>query len=93
MRAELARRVAAGEMTPEDIDEDVLSASLSTAGQPDPDLLIRTSGEMRLSNFLTWQTVYTEIWSTQVFWPDFRRQHLYEAIADYQKRHRRFGGA
>ncbi len=75
-----------------EIDEETLSRSLYTAGQPDPDLLIRTSGEMRISNFLLWQIAYAEIWVTPVFWPDFRRRHLLESILDFQKRERRFGG-
>jgi undecaprenyl diphosphate synthase len=75
-----------------DIDEETLSSSLYTAGQPDPDLLIRTSGEMRVSNFLLWQIAYAEIWMTPVLWPDFRRRHLFEAILDFQRRERRFGG-
>ena len=65
---------------------------LYTAGQPDPDLLIRTSGEMRVSNFLLWQIAYAEIWVTETLWPDFRARHLLEAILDYQKRDRRYGG-
>ena len=79
-------------MDRDDIDEDMVSESLYTAGIPDPDLLIRCSGEMRLSNFLPWQTVYTEIWFTEIYWPDFTRQDLYEAVRSYQQRHRRFGG-
>ena len=89
----LADRVAAGALEPADIDEELISNSLYTRGMPDPDLLIRPSGEMRLSNFLPWQMVYTEIWFTPVYWPDFRRQHLYEAVRTYQQRDRRFGGA
>jgi len=90
---DLATQVQAGRLNPEDIDEDAVSGALYTAGMPDPDLLIRTSGEMRLSNFLPWQMVYTEIWfADHVHWPDFRRPHLYEAIRAYQKRQRRFGG-
>ncbi len=81
---------AAGERL--DIDEATLSRSLDTAGQPDPDLLIRTSGEMRVSNFLLWQIAYTEIWVTPTLWPDFRCRHLLEAIVDFQRRERRFGG-
>ncbi len=75
-----------------EIDEATLSSSLYTAGQPDPDLLIRTSGERRISNFLLWQIAYTEIWLSPVLWPDFRRRHLFEAIVDFQGRERRFGG-
>jgi undecaprenyl diphosphate synthase len=75
-----------------DIDEETLGRYLYTSGQPDPDLLIRTSGEMRVSNFLLWQIAYTEIWVTSTLWPDFRRRELYEAILDFQKRERRYGG-
>jgi undecaprenyl diphosphate synthase len=74
------------------IDEEAIASHLYTAGQPDPDLLIRTSGEMRISNFLLWQIAYSEIWVTDVLWPDFRRKHLLQAIADFQKRERRYGG-
>jgi undecaprenyl diphosphate synthase len=75
-----------------DIDETALASHLYTAGQPDPDLLIRTSGEMRVSNFLLWQIAYSEIWVTDVLWPDFRRKHLLQAIAAFQMRDRRYGG-
>ncbi|HET9794897.1 MAG TPA: isoprenyl transferase [Thermoanaerobaculia bacterium] len=88
----LATDVAAGRLTPEQIDEETLGSRLGTAGIPDPDLLIRTSGEMRVSNFLLWQIAYSEIWVTQTFWPDFRKKDLYEAILDFQKRERRYGG-
>jgi undecaprenyl diphosphate synthase len=74
------------------VDETVLSQHLDTAGLPDPDLFIRTSGEMRLSNFLLWQMAYTELHVTPVLWPDFKIKHLHEAIADFQKRNRRYGG-
>jgi undecaprenyl diphosphate synthase len=77
-----------------DIDElngDVFSSYLCTDGIPDPELLIRTSGEMRISNFLLWQLAYTELYVTEVLWPDFRKEHLLEAIGEYQKRERRFG--
>jgi undecaprenyl diphosphate synthase len=74
------------------IDEELLAAHLYTAGLPDPDLLIRTSGEMRLSNFLLWQIAYSELYVTETLWPDFRRSDLLEAILDYQRRDRRFGG-
>lgn len=77
---------------PDEITEDMLGKHLYTSGQPDPDLLIRTSGELRISNYLLWQIAYSEIWVTDVLWPDFRRQHLYQAIIDYQKRERRYGG-
>jgi undecaprenyl diphosphate synthase len=74
------------------VDEAMISSYLYTAGQPDPDLLIRTSGELRVSNFLLWQIAYAEIWVTDVLWPDFRRKHLLQAVLDYQKRERRYGG-
>ena len=76
---------------PEELDEAGLARHLYTAGLPDPDLLIRTSGEVRLSNFMLWQLAYTELWITETLWPDFRRRHLYAAVADYQRRERRFG--
>jgi undecaprenyl diphosphate synthase len=84
--------VVANGKDPASISEETLGSYLYTAGQPDPDLLIRTSGEMRVSNFLLWQIAYAEIWVTDVLWPDFRRKHLLQAIADYQKRERRYGG-
>jgi len=97
-RAELARaarllaeEVLKGNKRLEDLDEGALASKLYTAPWPDPDLLIRTSGEQRLSNFLLWQLAYTEIYITPVLWPDFDRQCLYEAILDYQRRERRFG--
>jgi undecaprenyl diphosphate synthase len=74
-----------------EVDEDRIARALYTAGLPDPDLLIRTSGEMRLSNFMLWQLAYTELWVTPTLWPDFRRRHLFEAVEDYQRRDRRFG--
>ena len=89
---EAARRVIAAGVSPEDLDEQRFAQFLYTAGQPDPDLLIRTSGEMRVSNFLLWQIAYAEIWVTDTLWPDFRKQHLLEAILAYQKRDRRYGG-
>jgi undecaprenyl diphosphate synthase len=76
----------------EEVDEQRISDFLYTAGQPDPDLLIRTSGEMRVSNFLLWQIAYAEIWVTDTLWPDFRKRDLFEAILAYQKRDRRYGG-
>ncbi len=76
----------------DEIDENLLARYLDTAGIPEPDLLIRTSGEMRLSNFLLWQCAYTELWVTPVLWPDFRRKDLFQAVLDYQKRQRKFGG-
>ncbi len=78
-------------MDPQRIDEEFVESYLYTAGLPDPDLLIRTSGEMRLSNFMLWQMAYSELWITDTLWPDFRREHLYRAIADFQGRERRFG--
>jgi undecaprenyl diphosphate synthase len=74
-----------------DIDEETLNRYVYTSGQPDPDLLIRTSGELRVSNFLLWQIAYTEIWVTQTLWPDFRRRDLIEAVLAYQSRERRYG--
>jgi undecaprenyl diphosphate synthase len=78
-------------LEPADVDEELFASYLYTAGLPDPDLLIRTSGEMRISNFLLWQLAYTELWITDTLWPDFRRRHLLEAIAGFQRRERRFG--
>jgi undecaprenyl diphosphate synthase len=83
--------IAAG-VRPEDLDEERFASFLYTHGQPDPDLLIRTSGEMRVSNFLLWQIAYAEIYVTETLWPDFRRRHLLEAVLAYQKRERRYGG-
>ncbi|MDJ0536943.1 MAG: isoprenyl transferase [Xenococcaceae cyanobacterium MO_207.B15] len=87
----IAEKIAQGELSPEAINEDLISQYLYTASSPDPDLLIRTSGEMRLSNFLLWQMAYTEIYVTDTFWPDFDAQQLEKAIIDYQKRDRRWG--
>jgi len=78
-------------IAPRRVDEKLIESYLYTAGLPDPDLLIRTSGEMRISNFMLWQLAYTELWVTPTLWPDFRRRHLYQAVADYQGRERRFG--
>ncbi|MBC7831716.1 MAG: isoprenyl transferase [Hyphomicrobium sp.] len=88
----LAEKVAAGTMQPQDINVDALSGALDTAGIPDPDLLIRTSGEMRISNFLLWQCAYTEFVFLDAYWPDFGRELLEEAIARFRERERRFGG-
>ena len=91
-RAEIvdaARRAIEAGVRPEDLDEPRFASFLYTAGQPDPDLLIRTSGEMRVSNFLLWQIAYSEIYVTDTLWPDFRRRHLLEAVLAYQKRSRR----
>jgi undecaprenyl diphosphate synthase len=88
----IAQDAVDGKLAPDAIDEAKLSSYLYTAGQPDPDLLIRTSGELRISNFLLWQIAYAEIWVTDVLWPDFRRRHLLQAITDFQRRERRYGG-
>ncbi len=87
----LAKDVQAGHLDPEQIDEALFGQYLFTKDMPDPDLLIRTSGEYRISNFLLWQLAYTEIYITEQYWPEFRRNELYEAIRDYQRRERRFG--
>ena len=89
---EAVKRVMARGLAADALDEQKFSEYLYTAGQPDPDLLIRTSGEMRVSNFLLWQIAYAEIWVTDTLWPDFRRRHLFDAILAYQKRDRRYGG-
>jgi undecaprenyl diphosphate synthase len=94
-RAEIvdaARRAMQAGVAPEELDEERFASFLYTAGQPDPDLLIRTSGEMRVSNYLLWQIAYAEIYVTETLWPDFRRGHLLEAVLAYQKRERRYGG-
>jgi undecaprenyl diphosphate synthase len=88
---DLAAEVAAGRLSAADIDEAVFAARLYTTTLPDPDLLIRTSGEQRISNFMLWQLAYTELLITPTLWPDFTRQHLFEAVLEYQKRERRFG--
>jgi len=87
----MAERCVSGEIRPEDIDEELVAAHLDTAGQPDPDLLIRTGGERRLSNFLLWQVSYAELYFTETKWPDFRKEQLLEAVAEYGRRQRRFG--
>lgn len=87
----LAERVRNGELNPADIDAGRLSQELSTHEIPDPEFMIRTSGEHRISNFLLWQFAYTEFFFSPVFWPDFRKQNFYEALLDYQRRERRFG--
>jgi undecaprenyl diphosphate synthase len=94
-RAEIvdaARRAIEAGIRPAELTEERFSKFLYTAGQPDPDLLIRTSGEMRVSNYLLWQIAYAEIYVTDTLWPDFRRTHLLEAVLAYQKRERRYGG-
>jgi undecaprenyl diphosphate synthase len=88
---QLAEDVAAGRLEPREIDEDAMARRLYTAPWPDPDLLIRTSGEMRISNFLLWQLAYAELYVTPLLWPDFTRRHLFEAILEFQRRDRRFG--
>jgi undecaprenyl diphosphate synthase len=94
-RAEIvdaARRAIQSGIRPEHLDERSFASFLYTAGQPDPDLLLRTSGEMRVSNYLLWQIAYAEIYVTETLWPDFRRRHLLDAVLAYQKRERRYGG-
>jgi undecaprenyl diphosphate synthase len=88
----LAEEVAAGTLMPVQVDEAALADRLSTAGIPDPDLVIRTSGEMRVSNFLLWEIAYSELWVTPTLWPDFGRTDLLRAVVDYERRDRRFGG-
>ncbi|OSQ42444.1 UDP pyrophosphate synthase [Thalassospira sp. MCCC 1A01428] len=88
---QIARRVALGELSESNINEDLIEQNLATAGMPDPDLLIRTSGEQRISNFLLWQSAYTEFVFDEVLWPDFDRQHLEQAIENFAGRERRFG--
>jgi undecaprenyl diphosphate synthase len=88
----IARRIKRGDLEPDAITEETIAQSLGTAGIPDPDLLIRTSGEVRLSNFLLWQVAYTEIYITETLWPDFRERDFLEALREFQSRDRRFGG-
>ena len=88
----IAKKVKNGEISIDDITEDMISDSLYTAGSPDPDLIIRPSGEYRLSNFLTWQSAYSEFWFSDVLWPDFTEENLIEALREFEKRNRRFGG-
>ncbi len=88
----IARAAASGDVSPEAIDEHTVASALSTNGIPDPDLLIRTSGEMRVSNFLLWEIAYSEFWVTETLWPDFSREDLLAAVIDFQSRGRRFGG-
>jgi undecaprenyl diphosphate synthase len=87
----IAQKISEGILKPEDITQQTFADHLDTAGIPDPELMIRTSGEYRISNFLLWQLAYTELYFTPVLWPDFRTEHLYAAVEDYQKRERRFG--
>lgn len=93
MMREVGKKIKNGEVDPEDITEDFISDNLDTKGIPDPDLLIRTSGELRLSNFLLWQTAYTEFYVTSTHWPDFDKDELIKAIEAYNKRDRRYGNA
>ncbi|MGG6311155.1 isoprenyl transferase [Paenibacillus macerans] len=89
---DIARQVQDGKLTVEEITADTIESRLLSAGLPEPDLLIRTSGELRLSNFMLWQTAYSELWFTEIYWPDFGKEHLTEAVAEYQRRTRRYGG-
>ncbi len=88
---EAARRIVQEGIPPEEVTEELFASRLYTAGAPDPDLIIRTAGEMRLSNFLLWQAAYAEYWSTPTFWPDFGKEELHEAILEYGRRRRKFG--
>lgn len=88
----IAQAVQNGEIVPDDITDDMINCNLLSSGLPDPDLLIRTSGELRLSNFMLWQVAYSEMWFTDIYWPEFGRKELYEAVAEYQRRTRRYGG-
>ena len=87
----IVEKVVSKDISSEEITQDLISSHLNTQGLPDPELLIRTSGELRISNFMLWQMAYTELYFTEVLWPDFRKEHLLEAILAYQKRERRFG--
>lgn len=88
----MAEQVHSGKLLPNQIDEALLSGCLDTAGQPDPDLIIRPSGEFRLSNYLIWQSAYAELWFSDILWPDFKPRHLDQAIRSFSERNRRFGG-
>jgi undecaprenyl diphosphate synthase len=88
----IAREAAEGRLDPDTVDEKTLARHLYLPDVPDPDLLVRTSGEYRLSNYLLWQLAYAELYFTDVLWPDFRREHMYEAVKAFQTRDRRFGG-
>ncbi|WP_068786018.1 isoprenyl transferase [Paenibacillus phocaensis] len=89
---DIVKAVQSGELSVEDITSETLESRLLSAGLPEPDLLIRTSGELRLSNFMLWQTAYSELWFTDILWPDFSKEHLVQAVAEYQRRTRRYGG-
>lgn len=88
---QIASKIQDGELSPEQIDDKLFGSFLQTSGIPDPDLLIRTSGELRISNFLLWQIAYSELYFTPVLWPDFRKKHFFQAVIDFQRRERRFG--
>ena len=88
----IAEKVKNGEMNVDDIDENAISEHLYTKGMPDPDLIIRPSGECRLSNFLTYQSAYSELWFSDVLWPDFKEEDLVAALREFERRNRRFGG-
>lgn len=88
----ISRDVKDGKLSPDEIDVSHMESHLLSAGLPDPDLLIRTSGELRLSNFMLWQLAYSEMWFTDVYWPEFSDEHFYEAVREYQRRARRYGG-
>lgn len=87
----ISKEIESGSIKVSDINESLFTKYLATSGIPDPELLIRTSGEYRISNYLLWQIAYTELWFTPVLWPDFRKEHLFNAITEYQARERRFG--
>jgi len=89
---EIAAKVKAGEISVDEITEDVVNNNIYTAGQPDPDIIVRPSGEYRLSNFMTWQSAYSEFWYSDILWPDFTEEDVNKILFDYQKRNRRFGG-
>ncbi|AIQ47828.1 UDP pyrophosphate synthase [Paenibacillus sp. FSL R7-0273] len=89
---ELGNEIKAGKLLPEEITSELIDSRLLSGGLPDPDLLIRTSGEMRLSNFMLWQVAYSEFWFTDAYWPEFDKTHLMQAVAEYQRRTRRYGG-
>lgn len=88
----IGKKIADGELSANDVDEELVSSNLYTANQPDPDIIIRPSGEYRLSNFMIWQAAYSEFWYSDVLWPDFTEEHLNSVLRDYEKRNRRFGG-
>jgi undecaprenyl diphosphate synthase len=88
----IAQKVKDGELSVDDITEQTISDNIYTAGQPDPDIIVRPSGEYRLSNFLTWQSAYSEFWFSDILWPDFTEEHVNEILTDFQNRNRRFGG-